>query len=129
MDQKKRPMVEASDQAYAEILELQPAPPPAWAVLAAGRAGDIWSAFVYEFQSLAPIPSEWNGTGTVPGTDLSYEELRTEFRKKLIEATEPQRKQAVAAYRSCRDNAKKHGVLAAEGKRCEGRLVAMGATP
>lgn len=126
---KKRPMVEASDQAYAAILELQPAPPPAWAVLAAGRAGDIWSAFVYEFQSLAPIPSEWNGTGTVPGTDVSYEELRREYRQKLIDATEPQRKQAEAAYKSCRERAKKHGVLAAEGKRCEERLVAMGATP
>ncbi len=126
---KKRPLLEEAEQAYAEILELEPAPPPAWVVIAAGRSGDIWSAFVYEFQTLAPLPSEWNGAGTVPGTDLTYEELRREYRKKLEEGIAPQRQHAAEAYKSCRDHAKKHGVAATEGKRCEERLTAMGATP
>lgn len=125
---KKRILLEEAEQAYAEILKLDPAP-PAWIVLAAGRSGDIWSAFVYEFQTFPPIPSEWNGPGTVPGSDLTYEELRREYRKKLEDGSAPQRQHAAAAYKSCRDHAKKHGVAVIEGKRCEERLVAMGATP
>lgn len=126
---KKRPVVEETEQAYGEILALKPAPPPAWIVLAAGRKGDMWSAFVYELQTLPPMPSEWSGTGTVPGTELTYEELRTEFRTKLGAASAPVRQHAAEAYESCRDQAKEHGVAAAEGKRCAERLTAMGVTP
>lgn len=126
---KKRPLLEEAELAYAEILKLDPVPPPAWVIYVAGRSGDIWSAFVYEVQNVPPVPSAWSGTGTVPGTDVTYEQVRTRFRVTLEEGTAPLRQHAAEAYKSCREYAQKYGVAVAEGKRCEERLTAMGVTP
>lgn len=119
----KRPLVEEAAQAYAEIRNLEPEPPPGWHIFATGRVGDLLSAFVYEFQTLSPLPAEWNQPGTLPGTDLTYEQLRTEYLLKLEDAAAPQRKAAGHAYTLCRDLARKHGIAVAEGKRCEERLL------
>lgn len=124
---KKRLAIQEADLAYFEILKLKPAAPPRWVVVAGARVGDMWSAFVHDFRTGTPVPTEWTKKGNVPGTDVAYEELLKEYTDRLDEASEPQRKNALAAYQACRDTAKRYGLASEEGKRCEGRLAALGA--
>lgn len=127
---KRRPAIDEAERAYAAVLKLQPAAPPRWIAASGERVGDMWSAFVNEFRTGPPIPTEWTKKGKVPGSDdLTYEEVLKEFKAKLDEASEPQRQLAVSAYKSCRDIAKKYGLPGGEGKRCEDRLSALGAAP
>ncbi len=74
-----------------------------WAIAAAERVGKLWSSFVLESLRM-PIPTEWKAIGLVPGTDLSYKELRGEYRSGLEESpSEIAKQQARWAYRYCLD--------------------------
>jgi hypothetical protein len=96
----KRPALEAAEREYQKIVELQPAPPPKWTVRAASRVGVMWGKFVAEFRA-SPIPREWKGHGTVPGSSITYDELRGEYYAKLDEASAPQQERAKGAFKTC----------------------------
>ncbi|MDC3961644.1 hypothetical protein [Polyangium jinanense] len=97
---KKRPAIEEVEKAYGQVVTLNPAPPPKWVIASASRVGMLWGKFVAEFRA-APIPKEWRGNGTIPGTTLTYEELRKAYYEKLDEASEPQKLQAKKAFEVC----------------------------
>jgi len=99
---KKRPAIEEASNEYVKIVNLEPLPPPRWVIAAGSRVGQMWSKFVAEFRA-APIPKEWKGNGMVPGTDLSWAELRGEYYAKLDDASEPQKLAAKAAFKKCLD--------------------------
>ncbi|HRI68450.1 MAG TPA: hypothetical protein PK156_29680 [Polyangium sp.] len=98
---QKKPAIEEAEQAYLQIVNLQPAPPPRWLVASSSRVGAMWAKFVAEFRA-APIPDAWKKGGPVPGTqDLTFEDIRKEYYAKLDEASEPQKQKAKAAYKQC----------------------------
>jgi tetratricopeptide (TPR) repeat protein len=97
---KKRPALEAVEREYQKIVDLKPAPPPKWVVRSASRVGQAWGKFVAEFRA-APIPAEWKGHGPVPGTSITYNELRSMYYAALDEASEPQKQRAKAAFKTC----------------------------
>ncbi|TKD10259.1 tetratricopeptide repeat protein [Polyangium fumosum] len=97
---KKRPAIEEVEKAYAQVLALEPVPPPRWVVASASRVGQLWGKFVAEFRA-APIPKEWRGNGPVLGTTITYEELRRAYYEKLDEASEPQKLQAKKSFEVC----------------------------
>ncbi|MDI3288803.1 hypothetical protein [Polyangium sp. 15x6] len=104
---KKRPAIEEVEKEYTKVLALEPLPPPKWVVASASRVGMLWAKFVAEFRA-APIPKEWRNNGTVPGTTITYEELRTAYYQKLDEASEPQKLQAKKSFQVCVNHAAKY---------------------
>jgi hypothetical protein len=98
--EKKRPAIQAAEQEYLRIVELQPAPPPRWVIAAGARVGNMWGKFVAEFRA-APIPKEWRGNGMVPGTDVSYAEIRGTYYDEIDRASEPQKLHAKGAFETC----------------------------
>jgi tetratricopeptide (TPR) repeat protein len=115
---KKRPAIEASEKEYLKIVLLEPVPPPRWVIAAGSRVGKMWGDFVVEFRS-APIPIEWKGKGNVPGTDVSYAELRGTYYQALDEASEPQKQQAKAAFKKCLDYSVKYQYFDEYSRSCE----------
>ncbi len=115
---KKRPAIETLADEYRQIVNLQPAPPPRWVIAAGSRVGLVWGKFVAEFRA-APIPKEWKGNGMVPGTDLSFPELRGEYFAKLDEASEPQKQMAKSAYKTCLDYSIKFQFFDEYSRACE----------
>jgi hypothetical protein len=115
---KKRPAIEETSNEYVKIVNLEPIPPPKWVIAAGSRVGKMWSTFVAEFRA-APIPKEWKGNGMVPGTDLSFAELRGEYYAKLDEASEPQKQAAKAAYKKCLDYSVKYQFFDEYSRQCE----------
>ncbi len=115
---KKRPAIEGLADEYKQIVNLQPAPPPKWVIAAGSRVGQVWGRFVLEFRG-APIPKEWKGNGMVPGTDLSYAELRGEYFAKLDEASEPQKQMAKSAFKTCLDYSIKFQYFDEFSRACE----------
>jgi len=115
---KKRPAIESLAEEYRQIVNLQPAPPPKWVIAAGSRVGQVWGRFVLEFRA-APIPKEWKGNGMVPGTDLSYAELRGEYFAKLDEASEPQKQMAKSAFKTCLDYSIKFQYFDEFSRACE----------
>lgn len=80
---------------------LDPPPSPKWAIAAAERVGYLWTSFVREYIRM-PIPKEWAPIGLVPGTDLSYAELRSVYSSGLSESPHYEMKEnAKSAYREC----------------------------
>lgn len=78
-------------------------PSPRWAIAAAERVGKLWSSFGRESLRM-PIPAEWKPSGLIPGTDIRYEELRSEFICGIVESSEEILKQEARwAYRYCLD--------------------------
>jgi hypothetical protein len=79
----------------------------------------MWGKFVAEFRA-APIPNEWKGHGTVPGTgDLTYDELRGSYYAALDEASEPQKQRAKGAYKTCLDYSVKYQYFDEYSRECE----------
>jgi hypothetical protein len=99
VDAKRPVLVEAGD-AYANVVKLQPATPPRWAIAAAERVGGLWASFVDDFRRAAPIPKEWQ----------SNRELHDAYWDALIKASEPQLDTARDAYQTCLDYGAKFGV-------------------
>lgn len=97
---KKRPAIEKAEKEYLKVVQLEPVPPPRWVIASGARVGQMWGKFVAEFRA-APVPKEWKGQGFVPGTDLSYAELRGVYYQRLDEASEPQKQMAKRAYKTC----------------------------
>ncbi|MDI1450364.1 hypothetical protein [Polyangium sp. 6x1] len=97
---KKRPAIEEVEKAYGQVTALQPVAPPRWVVASAARVGQLWGKFVAEFRA-APIPKDWRGKGPVPGSTMTYEELRKAYYEKLDEASEPQKLQAKKSFEVC----------------------------
>ena len=89
-----------------------PPPSPRWAIAAAERVGSLWSNFVREFRTM-PIPIEWKPPpGTlIPGTDLTYEELKGEYFNILDSPSEGQKQQAKHAYKYCVDLSVKERIV------------------
>ncbi|MDI1477648.1 hypothetical protein [Polyangium sp. y55x31] len=97
---KKRPAIEEVEKAYSQVTALEPVAPPRWVVASASRVGQLWAKFVAEFRA-APIPKEWRGNGVIPGTTITYEELRRAYYEKLDEASELQKLQAKKSFEVC----------------------------
>jgi hypothetical protein len=55
----------------------------------------------------------------VPGTDLSYAELRGEYFAKLDEASEPQKQMAKSAFKTCLDYSIKYQYFDEFSRACE----------
>ncbi|MCK6589564.1 MAG: tetratricopeptide repeat protein, partial [Polyangiaceae bacterium] len=98
--EKKRPAIQAAEKEYLKVVELQPVPPPRWVIAAGARVGGMWGKFVAEFRA-APIPKEWKGDGMVPGTDVSYAEIRGIYYDEIDKRSEPQKQMAKAAFETC----------------------------
>ncbi len=93
-------------------------PSAKWAIAAAERLGKLWSSFAQEIIRM-PIPGEWKGSGLVPGTDLTYEDLKGEFACGGIESpTEIVKQQARAAYRFCLNLSIQHRIVNEHTQAC-----------
>jgi hypothetical protein len=99
---RKREAIELAEKEYMKILRLEPVPPPQWVIASGARVGQLWDHYVTEFRA-TPIPDEWKSNGVLPGTKLTFAELRKSYMRSLEEALEPQRQQAKAAFRTCLD--------------------------
>jgi TolA-binding protein len=115
---KKRPAIQAAEQEYFKVVKLEPAPPPRWVIASGARVGQMWGKFVAEFRA-APIPKEWKGEGMVPGTDLSYAELRAAYYEELDKASEPQKLQAKSAFETCLQYSVKYMFFDEHSRSCE----------
>ena len=87
---KKAPAIEAAEQEYLKIVELQPAPPPRWVIAAGSQVGTLWGNFVRDFRA-APIPAAWK-------TDV---EMRNAYYGALDEKSEPIKIRAKGAFETC----------------------------
>jgi TolA-binding protein len=117
---KKQPAIKDATAEYLKIVELKPSPPPQWVIAAGSSVGKMWGDFVKEFRS-APYPKQWDSPGYVPNTDppLLWQELRDEYLKNLDEASDPQKKQAKAAFVTCLDYSLKYQYFDARSRACE----------
>ncbi|MFO0550127.1 MAG: hypothetical protein U0271_17165 [Polyangiaceae bacterium] len=97
---KHRTAAQEADAELQKVTSAQPAPAPEWVVRAAERAGMLWAAHVDAVRT-APVPAEWQGTGKLPGTDISREEIRAQYQDALDSALEPDRQRAEGAYKFC----------------------------
>lgn len=119
----KKPKIETAEKEYAKILGHQPAPHPRWVIAGATRVGQLWSNFVNDFRN-TPMPKAWLSDGKVPGTELTYAELRTEYRAKIDEASQPQVDMARQAFRTCTDYGAKFRIENDDSKACQTWLTA-----
>lgn len=119
----KRSKCETAQAEYTKILNHHPAPHPRWVIAGSMRVGQMWSKFVDEFRG-APMPKAWLADGTIPGTELTYAELRNEYRAKLIEASEPQNDVAHRAFRTCSDYGTKFKIENGDTQSCQTWLTA-----
>jgi tetratricopeptide (TPR) repeat protein len=103
---KKTQAIESADLEYQKIIQIEPAPPPRWVIAAAGRVGFMWSSFVGDFQR-APTPKEWNSNAVVPGSTITYGELRKLYRQSLSSLSEPLMERSKQAFRVCVDYSRK----------------------
>lgn len=93
-------------------------PSPKWAIAAAERIGKLWGSFAQENIRM-PIPAEWKGSGLVPGTDLTYEELKGEFVCGSVESpSEILKQQARSAYQYCLNLSIQHRIVNEHTQAC-----------
>lgn len=114
----RRALMEEADRAYSAVTQIQPVPPPRWVVASAARVGVMWSKFVAEFRA-SPIPREWMGSGLVPGTEITREELRATYYAAIDEAVAPQRATVRAAFKKCQDMSQRFGIKDEYAKTCD----------
>jgi len=114
---EKRSAIEAAEQEYLKVVEIQPVPPPRWVVASASRVGALWGKFVAEFRA-APVPREWRQHTIVPGTTITYDELRNIYYGALDSATEPLLARATAAFKTCANYAVKYQFESEYTRRC-----------
>ncbi len=103
--QKRRLATLDAERSYVQILELQPAPPPAWVVASSAAVGAMWARLTDELRA-APYPKNWDKDGDVPGIQppLAWHALRDAYRTALDALLESgPRLQAKAAYKTCVD--------------------------
>lgn len=103
---KKNQAIDDTDREYQKILNIQPVPPPRWVIAAAGRVGFMWSSFVDDFRR-TPTPKEWNSNAVVPGSSITYGELRQLYRQSLSSLSDPLRERSKQAFRVCIDYSRK----------------------
>lgn len=113
----RRRAIEEAERAYLAVKQLQPFPPPAWVVASAARVGQMWGKFTAEFRA-APMPQDWKGTGVIPGTTVTREEVRSEYYARLDEASAPQMEAARAAFKTCQTFATKYSIEDEYSKSC-----------
>jgi hypothetical protein len=118
----KRKAIEEAEREYVKILSQHPAPHPRWVIAAGARVGTLWAGFVTEFRSASPTPSEWQGSGNVPGTEIPRAEIRGEFQRKLDEVSEAELERARAAFKACREQAARYAFVNEHSKTCEAWL-------
>ncbi|MFT3776027.1 MAG: hypothetical protein QM820_62580 [Minicystis sp.] len=114
---KKRPAIEAVEREYRKIVDIPPMAPPAWVIASGNRVGQMWARFAAELRA-APIPSEWQGHGTIAGTNVSAAEIRAAYYQAVDDAAEPLRQRAKAAFKSCLDHAVKYQYFDANARQC-----------
>lgn len=105
---KKRDMIADASGDYKKIVDLQPVPPPRWAIAAGSQVGQMWGKFVADFRS-APIPKAW---------EADYE-IRTAYYGALDDASEPFKTQAKSAYVLCLDYSVKYQYFDQFSRTCE----------
>ena len=106
--EKKRDVIKKVSEDYKKIVDLQPVPPPRWAIAAGSRVGEMWGKFVDDFRS-APIPKEW----------AKDYEIRTAYYGALDDASEPFKRQAKGAYELCLDYSVKYQYFDEFSRACE----------
>ncbi|MEZ4301956.1 MAG: hypothetical protein R3B70_43890 [Polyangiaceae bacterium] len=127
----RRALADEAEKAYTSVLRLEPIPPPAWVMASAERVGRMWSSLMSELRGVA-IPDNWKGKGTIPGTDISREDVRNEFYSSLETAISPDIERARAAFQKCQDYSKKYRVQSDASRSCDDWLAknpAPAATP
>ncbi len=105
---KKRDMIADASGDYKKIVDMQPVPPPRWAIAAGSQVGQMWGKFVADFRS-APIPKAWE----------SDYEIRTAYYGSLDDASEPFKTQAKSAYMLCLDYSVKYQYFDKFSRTCE----------
>ena len=83
--EKKRAAIALVEADYLRILELQPAPPPAWVIAAGAAVGTMWSDLVADFGRV-PIPGAWRKVPALyhaywDAVDDMSESIRARFAK------------------------------------------------
>ena len=119
---ERRKRIDDAEKAYVAILQIQPVPPPRWVISAGARVGDMYARFVAQFRQ-TPVPADWKKDGTIPGTTMTYEELRKEYYTRVDEAAEPYRRQAIGAFKKCQEMSKKYQYSDALSKQCDDWLA------
>lgn len=89
-------------------------PSPQWAIAASERVGKLWTSFRQESLRM-PIPAAWkppNPNALIPGSDLTYAELKAEFICGMVEPAEEILKlEARAAYQTCLNLSVQHRIV------------------
>ena len=115
---EKRRRIEEASRAYQKIIDLRPVPPPRWVVAAAASVGRMHLSFAEDFRRV-----------TVPRSIRENPELLRAYRDGLDHAVAPARQRAIAAFRTCRDLARRYQVDDERSQDCEKELGALEARP
>jgi TolA-binding protein len=115
---KKQPAIEEASREYQKILEIKPEAPPRWVIAAGARVGQMWGKFVAEFRA-APVPKEWQKTGPSPYGDLTWEEIRLAYVGAIDDASEPWRRRAKDAYKTCLSYSTRYQYFDESSRSCE----------
>ncbi len=117
----RRKKIDEAERAYLRVVQLEPVAPPRWVVASGERVGHMWAAYAKAIRDL-PMPKEWMKEGTLPNSDITYAELRAEYRKKLDEVVAPFDQRARSAYAICVNLSKKFRFEDDRSKACEAWL-------
>jgi len=118
---KKKAAITRATKAYERVVELNdPSPPPRWAVASGAAVGGMWGGLVSDVMS-APYPKDWDREGYVPGSQppVLFHELRAAYQAGLLDAVEPYKKTAKAAYTHCLEYGILYQYFDGELRRCE----------
>lgn len=94
-----------------------PFPSAYWAIAAAERMGAIWSNFTQESLRM-PIPTQWTATGPIPGTNLTWVELKNAYINALDSPGDALKSRAKQAYRLCANLSIRHHIVNGHTQAC-----------
>jgi tetratricopeptide (TPR) repeat protein len=117
---KKRAAIREAETALTAILDVEPTAPPRWVIAAGAAVGQMWGGFVNDALR-APYPKEWDQDGYVPGISppLLWHDLRAAYLAAIVEAVEPQKQHAKAAYEKCLSYSVKYQFFDERSRACE----------
>jgi tetratricopeptide (TPR) repeat protein len=108
---KRRALESDAQEAYKKVLAIQPVPPPRWVIASAVQVGTMLEALPIELDQVPMPPSLRRDP-----------KLAQAYRDSLHGATEPQRQNAIAAFRACREYSAKFQLEDEYSRLCRARL-------
>jgi tetratricopeptide (TPR) repeat protein len=95
----KQPLIEEAERAYLAVLSIAPAPPPRWVIASGFQVGMLWAQYDSDLHAL-PIANEWKSNALVPGTTITFAELRRAYEDR-VGVNDSMKRRAKAAFQTC----------------------------